>query len=348
MIIFARMGKRVSVILAAVCVLCACSSGDRYVQTEGFAQGGKYVVKFRLPGGAASPEEIRDSIENLLFHIDTTLSGYNPSSQLSRFNNGQAIRPDSLLLATYALSYRLWEQSGGLLDFAAGPLFDAWGWGFRDGDMPSAEKIDSILPLCGMKLLPRELPLRNGILNPADIGNPRLNFNAVAQGLSCDIIASYLESLGIEDYLVNIGEIRCSGLNPSGKPWAVGIDRPVDRAPGDETTELDGVWLSDSTDQGIVTSGNYRKFYIRDGKKYAHTINPLTGRPVDHSLLSATVVYRENAAMADAFATWCMVAGFEDARNLIEETDGCEGYLICAQEDGTLMEWASEGFTLRQ
>ena len=149
--------------------------------------------------------------------------------------------------------------------------------------------------------------------------------------------------------LVDIGEIWCDGRNPSGRPWNVGVDRPFDR-PDDGTdqvgAELDGVWNSSCAPAGIVTSGNYRKFYVRNGRKYAHSIDPRSGYPVDHYLLSATVVSPAGAADADALATWCMVVGLDAARELLLGLDGVEGYLIYTAEDGAMTEWASPGFTL--
>ena len=141
--------------------------------------------------------------------------------------------------------------------------------------------------------------------------------------------------------LVDIGEIYCDGLNPSGKGWAIGVDEPID---GNDTpgAKLNSVWRSDGGPCGIVTSGNYRKFYIREGKKYAHTIDPKSGRPVEHNLLSATIV-APTAAQADAYATACMVMGPEKAREFIESHDDIEGLLICADSS-----WASEGFNIER
>ena len=159
---------------------------------------------------------------------------------------------------------------------------------------------------------------------------PQLNFNAVAQGYSCDTVARYLNKLGIRDMLVDIGEILCRGVNASGKPWRVGVDRPTDgnATPG---ADLDGLWESDGFPffQGIVTSGNYRKFYVRDGVKYSHTIDPRTGRPAENGLLSATIV-APTAELADALATYCMVIGLDAAREYILSRPDIEGYLICS------------------
>ena len=234
-------------------------------------------------------ETIRDSIDALAPQIDTTLSGYNKKSLISRFNAGEKIPSSPMFLDMYRVGYRLWERSGGALDFAAAPLYDAWGFGFRNSTFPSDEEIARLLEKCGMGHLPAELPVSDGYMDPAAMGYPPLNYNAIAQGYSCDVIARYLYRIGVKDMLVDIGEIWCDGLNPSGKPWSVGVDRPVEQ-PEVLSDELDGIWSSEGKPCGIVTSGNYRKFYIKDGKKFAHTVNPLTGYPVQHNLLSATVV----------------------------------------------------------
>ena len=310
------MRKLLPVFLLLALMACAPSQG-RYVQIQGFAQGGTYTVKLNTKGVGEKVETIRDSIESLLLQIDTTLSGYNKRSMLSRFNAGEAVPATPLFLDMYRCAYRYWERSGGLLDCAAGPLFNAWGFGFREQQFPSEEEIRALQDRCGMRLLPAELPVKDGKVDPADVSFPQLNYNAIAQGYSCDVIAR------------------------------VGVDRPVDQ-PEVPSDELDGVWSSEGNPCGIVTSGNYRKFYIKDGKKFAHTVNPLTGYPVQHNLLSATVVSQESAAEADAIATWCMVAGLEAAQWLILDSPALEGYLISATEDGGMTEWASPGFTLKQ
>ena len=352
---FFEMKKTVLVLLAAL-TLSACAPKDRFIQVTGHAQGGVYTVKVNLKGVSVSPEEIRDSVDAILVHVDTTLSGYNKGSLLSRFNAGETIRPNSLFLEMYRVGYGWYERSGGVLDFAAGPLFDAWGFGFKSGEMPADEAVAAIKASCGMGLLkPSMAPRADGTLSVCDVrldgmdAPVVLNYNAIAQGYTCDLVAAYLYSIGAKDMLVDIGEIWCDGHNPSGKSWSVGVDRPYDR-PADGTdevgAELDGVWASSGAPAGIVTSGNYRKFYVRDGRKYAHSIDPRSGYPVDHNLLSATVVSPDGAADADALATWCMVVGLDAARELLLGLDGVEGYLIYTAEDGAMTEWASPGFTL--
>ena len=348
--------RKIALVVLTLLLLSACGERDRYIQVTGHAQGGVYTVKVNLKGCRVTPEEVRDSVEAILVRIDTTLSGYNKGSLLSRFNAGEAIRPNGLFLEMYRVAYGWYERSQGVLDFAAGPLYDAWGFGFKSGEMPSDEAVEAIRTSCGMGLLKPSMSARSdGTLSVRDVrvdGTDApvvLNYNAIAQGYSCDLVAAYLYSIGAKDMLVDIGEIWCDGRNPSGRPWNVGVDRPFDR-PDDGTdslgAELDGIWSSDGTGAGVVTSGNYRKYYIRDGRKYAHTIDPRSGYPVDHNLLSATVVSSVSAADADALATWCMVLGPDAARDLLLGLDGVEGYLISTAEDGSMAEWATPGFRL--
>ena len=186
----------------------------------------------------------------------------------------------------------------------------------------------------------------DGTLDPENLlldggALPVLNFNAIAQGYTSDLVAQWLRDKGVRDRLVDIGEIFCDGLNPAGKPWAVGVDRPVD---GNDTPgkDIERVWYSSGGPCGIVTSGNYRKYYVVDGVKYSHTIDPRSGHPARNNLLSATVV-APDATTADAVATWCMVIGLDEAKSLISGRPELEGFMIFSEGE-EMKEWASEGF----
>ncbi len=303
-------------ILICLCFLSACRQGG-YAVFSGYAQGGVYTVKADLTGVSTPKEEIGAAIDSLLVAIDFSLSGYNKNSLLSRYNAGEDIVPDRYFQEIRALSERYKAETGGAFNVAAAPLFDIWGFGFTTDSLPDPGRVSAALAACESE--------------------KELNFNAIAQGYTCDVVAGYLHSLGIHDMLVDIGEIYCEGLNPAGKGWTIGVDNPTD---GNDTPgqDINGIWQSDGGACGIVTSGNYRKFYIKDGRKYAHTIDPRTGYPVTHDLLSATIV-APTGAEADALATACMVIGPEQARELIESRPDIEGYLIMA--GGT---WMSEGF----
>ncbi len=298
-------------------LLTACRSGG-YSVFSGYAQGGTYTVRADLTGITTPREEIAARIDALLDSIDFSLSGYNKSSLLSRYNAGEEIVPDRFFSEVRALSERYREQTGGAFDAASAPVFDIWGFGFTADSLPDPQRVQAALA--------------------ASKEEKQLNFNAIAQGYSCDVIAAYLHGLGVHNMLVDIGEIFCEGVNPAGKGWTIGVDSPVD---GNDTPgrDINGIWQSDGGAYGIVTSGNYRKFYIKDGRKYAHTIDPRSGYPVTHELLSATIT-APTAAEADALATACMVLGPDQARALIESRPGVEGYLILAS--GT---WMSAGFS---
>ena len=171
--------------------------------------------------------------------------------------------------------------------------------------------------------------------------SPALNFNAVAQGYSCDVVAEYLYSIGVKDMMVDIGEIYCDGKNPSGKQWTIGIDKPVDGndQPG---AQLQAVFSIPDGPHGVVTSGNYRKFYVKDGRKYAHTIDPRTGYPVSHTLLSATII-APDAMTADAYATYCMVIGLDASKEFLDSRPDLSGCLVY-DDNGVFTTWCSEGF----
>ena len=315
------MRRNLSFFTALTLLLACACTGGKYETFSGYAQGGTYRVKVNMQGVRVSPETVAAAIDSLLEAIDFSISGYNRNSLLSKRNAGEEIVPDRYFSELLELSEKYKELSGGAFDVYSGPLFDLWGFGFTSDSLPSDEAIERALADCKAGKI--------------------LNFNAIAQGYSCDIVAEYLYSIGVKDMLVDIGEIFCDGRNPSGKGWSIGVDNPVDGndSPG---SDLRGIWRSNGAAQGIVTSGNYRKFYVKDGKKYAHTIDPRSGRPVEHGLLSATVV-APTAAEADALATACMVLGPQGARELVEALDGVEAYLIFA--DGV---WTSEGFNLEQ
>ena len=328
-----------STLLCSIVLSAAVSCGGKASCHEltGYAQGGTYSVKFRSDG-RLNVNEVRKAVDSILTMVDTTLSGYNKGSKLSRYNSGEPVVPNEMFKEMFTISKRLFYETGGALDMASGPLYDAWGFGFTSESLPSAAEVDSLKRICGMDKL-------DGNMSPLNPGvRPKLNFNAIAQGYTCDKIAEYLHTLGVKDMLVNIGEIYCEGLNPSGKPWTIGVDMPVDGNMELGGQGLVGKWQGDGSGCGVVTSGNYRKFYIKDGRRYSHTIDPRTGYPVDHTLLSATIV-APDATMADAYATYCMVIGLDEAKRFIESMDELEGYLVY-DDGGSMSEWASSGFNL--
>lgn len=343
-------GKIVILFLAVISLLASSCTRNGYVKIEGYAQGGVYTVTFKTEGVAQQPVEIRDSIESILHKIDVTLSGYNKNSLLSRFNAGEDVVVDEMFAEIYDRAYAIFTETCGAVDVSSSPLYDIWGFGFKNGSLPSGAEVDSVMNFCGMHRLHVTMSdLAGSQISPSVLSDgafaPQLNYNAIAQGYSCDLVAEYLYSIGVKDMMVNIGEIFCDGKNPSGMAWTIGIDRPEDGndQPG---AQLQGIFAVPEGPHGVVTSGNYRKFYIKDGKKYAHTVDPRTGYPVSHNLLSATII-AENALLADAYATYCMVIGLEEAKAFIESREDLEGCLVYDQE-GEFVTWCSEGLETRK
>ena len=304
------------IIALAACIAC---EDNKYQSFSGYAQGGTYKVTADLSSSKLTKKEIANGIDSLLTLVDSTFSGYNKSSQLTRFNRGELVSRSAEFDKLVEISKKYKELSGGAFNVEAAPVFDVWGFGFTADSLPSDEMIKNALELSAK--------------------GEKLNFNAIAQGYTCDLIADYLHGAGIENMLVYIGEIYCAGVNPEGKNWSIGIDTPEDgnNSPG---SLLSGIWKSDGRRHGVVTSGNYRKFYIHNGQKYAHTIDPRSGLPVQHNLLSATVI-APTATEADALATYFMVIGAKEALEWVEKHEGIEACLICS--DSTI---CSSGFKL--
>lgn len=318
-------------LLLAICIACAsfqgCSKGS-FVFISGYAQGGVYSVKCRIPAmgmkqARSGAEALKSGIDSILNVIDCAVSGYNDSSVLSIYNRGGDIsscRRECLKVFDAMTVYcdSIATATSGVVDTRAATLFDIWGFGFKNDTLPSDEAVIAAMD-----------------------DRSRMNFNAVAQGFSSDLIAGYLRGNGIRDFLVDIGgEMICDGENPRGKNWTFAIDTPSDgnMTPG---RDISGIFEVTRRPCAVVTSGNYRKFYIRDGVKYSHTIDPRTGYPVQHNLLSATII-APTAALADAMATYCMVIGPEAAMEFIESRTDLEGCLISS--DGI---WTSKGLTLK-
>ena len=312
---------------AAALFLSSCAEHYGYVQITGFAQGGTYTVKADLGGTSLKPETLKSSIDSILTAVDNSVSGYNKASVLSRFNAGEAVQTDTIFNELCSLGDRYAALTDGAVDVWAAPLFDIWGFGFTQDSLPSQSLIDSAKVMCSM--------------------HKKVNFNAIAQGYSSDVVSEYLIRHGVENMLVDIGgEMYAQGLNPEGKNWKIGIDSPVDGnfSPGES---IQCVYTLPEGPCGIVTSGNYRKYYVRDGRKYAHTVDPRTGLPVTHNLLSATVISSNpescrNSTDADAFATYCMVVGLEAAQEFIMAEPFLEAVLIY-DEGGSFRVWRSGG-----
>ncbi|MBR6971417.1 MAG: FAD:protein FMN transferase [Bacteroidales bacterium] len=333
------------ILAAAMIMACAgCTPDNRYYTIDGTTQGTTFHIVFQPQVSSDSSfAAVRDSVNAILERIDFSVSGYNKESVLTAFNEEGNPHVDKIFLDNFLASVRMTEESLGMFDASAAPLFDLWGFGFRTGTEVTQAMIDSVLQFVGMDHFHVDsLKAGDGsdsILIQRDDPRCRLNFNAIAQGYTSDLIAAKFSEMGMENFLVEVGgEVYARGVNPKGKFWNVGIDRPVD---GNNSPGKDIQAVVHIQNQGLVTSGDYRKFYIKDGKKISHSINPKTGYPVEHNLLSATVV-APDATIADGYATYLMVLGFDKAREVVESNEKIEALLIFSDGD-SLKVWMSEG-----
>ena len=324
--------RRVFYLILSVALLSACSKkGAEYLSADGFAQGSTYHIVYSIPETAKEKEKFRTEVEELIedsfYQINKSVSGYDSTSILSRANRGENPQLNRIFTDVFNYAKQIYKESNGAVDASAAPLFDIWGFGFKNKVPVTQEKIDSIKQFVGMEKVNLS---SSGLLIKSD-SRISLNFNAIAQGYTTDYFARQFDSLGIENYLIEIGgEIYCKGLSSKGRNWRVGIDAPRDGnfIPGEDiqaVIELSG--------RGLVTSGNYRKFYVaEDGQKYSHTIDPASGRPVQHTLLSATVI-ADNATVADAYATYFMVVGLEKAKEILATREDMEALLIYGEQE---------------
>ncbi|MBR1485252.1 MAG: FAD:protein FMN transferase [Prevotella sp.] len=282
-------------------------------------------------------DDLQKDIEAELATVDATFSMFNDQSIVSRLNRGeQDVQLTSMFTEVFSLANTISDDTGGAFDITVGPLVNAWGFGFKNEQMPSKAQVDSLLQLVGMRLLTLSSDART--LSKA---NPRvtLDFSAIAKGYGSDVVARLLRKKGIENFMVEIGgEVVTSGVNASRLPWRIGVTKPTEDSLSTGSQELQTVL--NVTDRAMATSGNYRNFYYKGGRKYAHTIDPHTGYPVQHSILSATVL-APNCATADAYATSFMVMGMERAREVLDRHPELMAYFIYSDADGQLAVWFS-------
>ncbi|HUS87169.1 MAG TPA: FAD:protein FMN transferase [Bacteroidales bacterium] len=313
----------------------SCHENNRkFSRFSGFTQGTTYSVIYEeLPG--LSVDKMRERVEKVLYDFDMSLSAYNPESIISAINMNQDVQPDSLFLTVLNRAREVWEISGGVFDITAGPLINAWGFGPDAVKRFDESKLDSLMKLVGMD----KISLVDGKVVKAD-PNMYLDVNAIAQGYSVDVVGTFLERLGINNYLVEVGgEVRTRGTKAEGQVWKIAVDKPRDGnfIPGSDIQTI--ISLSGNS---LATSGNYRKFYEEEGIKYSHTIDPRSGYPVMHKLLSVTIV-ADDCMSADAIATACMVLGLEDSKNFLLSNPEFEGYLVYSNENGEFNTWFTEG-----
>ena len=280
-----------------------------YQYDKGFVFGTVYSVTYQ------SQQNLKAEIEAALQQVDGEFSMFNDTSTVSRINRGENPPRSAMYQEVYELAQTVSRETDGAFDITVAPLVNAWGFGFKHEQMPTRHQVDSLLRI-----------------------RSQYDFSAIAKGYGSDVVARLLRQHDIQNFMVEIGgEVVTQGISEKRLPWKIGVTKPADDSlsvSGELQTVLN------VTDVAMATSGNYRNFYYKGGRKYAHTIDPKTGYPVQHSLLSATVLAR-NCAVADAYATSFMVLGVERAKAVLERHPELMAYFIYALPDGTNAVWFS-------
>ena len=323
--------KRLAILLILAIGVAACRQQPKKIVLEGLAQGSYYAITYF----DTQNRNFQHEIDSIFHAVDMSVNLWVENSIISKVNRNEEVVLDSIFIDNFRIAQEAARLSDGYFDPTISPIVAAWGFSYKNGDTLTPQLIDSLRTLVDY----RKVRIENGHIikdNPAIT----LDFNAIAQGYTSDLIASFLESQGVVNYLVDTGgEIMTKGGKPNGQPWIVGIEKPADNENSEQVVQT----RIAVRDKGVVTSGSTRKYVERDGKRYSHCINPKTGCPVEHHVLSVTVT-ADNATWADALASICMVMGLEQSLPLIESMDGVEAYYIFINENGKLETFATEGF----
>jgi thiamine biosynthesis lipoprotein len=327
-----RLFPLLPILLLAWITSCNPLNRGEYHSIQGFTQGTTYSATYQL----GSYGDLQEEIDSVLKVFDASLNSYDSSSIISAINNNvPGIRTDSMFRTVFHESSRVYQITGGAFDITLAPVINAWGFGpGQQLDVDSA-MVDSLLQYVGMD----KVSLMGDRVIKSD-PHVQLNVNAIAQGFSVDVVAAYLDQLGCRNYMVDIGgEIRTRGMNPKGNFWRIGVDRPEmgNMVPGRELQVIISMH-----NRSLATSGNYRKFYEKDGMMITHSIDPATGFPKASNLLSVSILTDE-CMTADAYATACMVLGLEKAKTFVENQKGVDAYFIYSDRYGNYQVWHTDG-----
>lgn len=291
-----------------------------YQTDQGFVFGTIYKITYQ------SKENLKNDIEAELKKVDNSLSPFNKASVITRINENTDLTADSLFTEVFLLAKQISQETHGAFDITVAPLVNAWGFGFKNAAQVDSALIDSLTQFVGID----KVNLVNGKIVKKD---PRLmlDCSAIAKGYGVDRVARLLDNKGVRNYMIDIGgELVMKGENPKMETWSIGVNKPIDDSLS-VNQEIQTVLKL--TNVGLATSGNYRNFYYKGGKKYAHTIDPRTGYPIQHNILSATVV-APNCATADAYATSFMVLGLDSAKQICNAHPELDAYFIYTTDKG--------------
>ena len=300
-----------------------------YQYNEGQIFGTFYHITYQ------NNENLQKEIEAELKKVDNSLSTFNKQSIISKINRNEPTQLDELFIDVFDKAKTISKETDGAFDITVAPLVNLWGFGFgvKENQKPSKQKIDSLMQFVGynkISLIGKQIKKANQHI--------MIDCSAIAKGYGSDVVAQLLRKYDIKNFMIEIGgEIVVSGMNEKHQLWKIGVNKPIEDSTNMDTEIQTVLGI---TNKAMATSGNYRNFYYKGGKKFAHTIDPKTGYPVQHSLLSATVLAND-CATADAYATAFMVMGIEKARRVLENHKEIMAYFIYSDPKGTLKVWYS-------
>ena len=319
------------ILIISALLLISCKEQPKKTNYSGITQGSYFSITYYDESGRTFESEF-DSIFDA---VENSVSLWDENSIIRKVNRNEDVVVDKVFRDNFEWAKKASEFSDGAFDATIGPLVAAWGFHYKKEMEMTPAMVDSIRQLVDFKKI--EI-IDNKIVKAKP--NMTLDFNAVAQGYTADLIGTFLEEKGVTNYLVDVGgEIMARGGKPNGENWIIGIEKPSENYDSERNVQLK-ITLKD---KGIVTSGNYRKYIEKDGVRYSHSIDPKTGYPVPQNLLSATVI-ADNAAWADCLASICMIVGKDKALQMLEDSADIEGYLIFVDDDGTIKTTSTSGF----
>ncbi|WP_404830255.1 FAD:protein FMN transferase [Segatella bryantii] len=315
------------VLTAIIIVIVRQQKTIPFQHNTGFIFGTIYNITYQ------SDDDLQTEIEGELKKVDESLSTFNKTSTISKINQGKDVKVDDMFAEVFTLGENIAKETDGAFDMTVAPMVNIWGFGFKTGKEPSKAVVDSLRNIVGYQKIKME---KKHIIkqNP----NTMLDCSAIAKGFGSDVVAKFLRQKGIKNFMIEIGgEIVTYGLNEKRVPWKIGVTKPVDDSLNNQQ-EIQTIL--NVTNKAMATSGNYRKYYYKNGKKYAHTIDPKTGYPVQHNILSSTV-FADNCATADAYATAFMVTGLDGAKKILAKHPELMAYFIYADQNGKNAVWYS-------
>ena len=296
---------------------------------EGMVFGTIYKITYQ------HDDDLQNDIKAAMMEVDNSLSPYNPNSIITRINHNEDTVLNEHFVHVFNLAQQISSETEGAFDITVAPLVNAWGFGFKHSIDIEPSVIDSLRQFVGYQ----KIKLEDGKIIKED-ERTMLDCSAIAKGYGVDRVARLLDQKGVKHYMVDIGgEVVLKGKNPRMKNWRIGINKPVEDS---LSVNQELQTILEVSDIGMATSGNYRKFYYKDGKRYAHTIDPRIGTPVQHNILSATVIAKD-CTTADAYATAFMVMGLEKAKAFCEAHPELHAYFICDGEGESYEIYATPG-----